>query len=184
MLGGDWRTTMKSKEWLIACAMVLISLVPAAAGGLDLSTYGTPVDAAMPVVAPLTSRNEPANKNWPAHVCAEIQRVEGIAVSGPLAPTDRGTARGGLLLLEQLHCGIDVSRKMAADRAVLEQERQRAGQAFEDNMEAAAHAFRYREPVIVQVPQADPEPAAPAPTRTMNCLTSRLGGGMSTTTCR
>jgi hypothetical protein len=73
---------------------------------------------------------------------------------------------------------------MAADRAVLEQERQRAGQAFEDNMEAAAHAFRYREPVIVQVPQADPEPAAPAPTRTMNCLTSRLGGGMSTTTCR
>jgi hypothetical protein len=171
---------MKIKGLMIAGTVAWASMAPASAAD-DLSAYGTPVGPPVRQAAP---PDEALSGHWPAHVCAEIQRVEGIVVSGPLAPTDRGTARGGLLLLEQLHCGIDVSRKMAADRAVLEQERQRAGQAFEDNMEAAAHAFRYREPVIVQVPQADPEPAAPAPTRTMNCLTSRLGGGMSTTTCR
>jgi hypothetical protein len=183
MLGQGWRTTMKSKELLIACAMVLVSLVPATAGGADLSAYGTPVDPTTPVVPLPATRNEPPNKNWPAHVCAEIQRVEKIVISGPLRPTDRGMARGGLLMLEQLHCGIDVSKKLAADQAVLEEAQRKAARDYDENMAAAqSAASRPQEPIIVQVPQA--APADPAPPPTLNCFTNRLGGGMSTTTCR
>jgi hypothetical protein len=148
MIGQGWRTTMRSKELLIACAMVLVSLVPATAGGPDLSAFGTPVDQTVPAAPAPPTWKEPANKHWPAHICAEIQRVEGIAVGGPLRPSDRGIARFGLLLLEQGHCGIDVSRKVAADQAVLDEEQRRA------------------------------------PPRPLNCFTTRLGGGMSTTTCR
>jgi len=118
---------MKSKELLIACAIALVSPGPANAGGADLSAFGTPVDPNVPVVPLPATRNESTNKRWPAHICAEIQRVEGIAVGGPLRPSDRGIARFGLLLLEQGHCGIDVSRKVAADQAVREGAANRVG---------------------------------------------------------
>jgi hypothetical protein len=168
---------------LIACAMVLVSLVPATAGGTDLSAYGTPVDPTVPVVPPPVTRNEPTSKHWPAHVCAEIQRVETVVISGPLRPTDQGMARGGLLMLEQLHCGIDVSKKMAADEAALEEQQRKADRDYEESMAAAqSAASRSQEPIIVQVPQA--APADPAPPRPLNCFTTRFGGGISSTTCR
>jgi len=173
---------MRSKELLIACAMVLVSLVPATAGGPDLSAYGTPVDPTIPVVPLPATRNEPPNKNWPAHVCAEIQRIEKVVISG-VRPTDRGTIRIGLLMLETLHCGIDVSKKMAADEAVLEKAKSDADRAYDENMAAAAAASRYRDdPVIVEVPQG--AAADPAPPRPFNCSTNRFGGGISNTTCR
>jgi hypothetical protein len=172
---------MKTMGLMIAGAMALVSPAPAIAGGADLSAFGTPVDQTVPVAPPPQAWNEPTNRHWPAHICAEIQRVEGIAVGGPLRPSDRGIARFGLLLLEQGHCGIDVSRKIAADQAVLDEEQRRASRDFDENMAAAA-ASRSQEPIIVQVPQA--APADPTPPRPMNCFTSRLGGGMSTTTCR
>jgi hypothetical protein len=81
----------------------------------------------------------------------------------------------------ETNCGIDVSRKVAADQAVLDEEQRRASRDFDENMAAAA-ASRSQEPVIIQVPQA--APADPAPPRPLNCFTTRLGGGMSTTICR
>jgi hypothetical protein len=173
---------MKSKELLIAFAMVLVSFVPANAGGVDLSAYGTPVDPAAPVVSMPTKRNETTNKNWPAHVCAEIQRVETSTASG-FGPDIRGISRIGLLTLEARHCGIDVSKKMDADQAAMEDAHRASQRSWDDIMDAAqSAASRSQEPIIVQVPQA--APADPAPSRPLNCFTSRLGGGMSTTTCR
>ncbi len=138
---------MKNKELMIAGAMVLASLTPAKAAE-DLSSFGVPVETTGPV-HPAAPLNEPASKRWPAHVCAEIQRVEKVVISGA-RPTDRGMTRIGLLMLEQLHCGIDVSKKIAADQAVLDEEQRKAQRDFQD----------------------------------VNCFTNRLGGGMSTTTCR
>jgi hypothetical protein len=182
MLSQGWRTIMKSMGLMIAGAMALVSPAPANAAGADLSAYGTPVDPTIPAVLLPATRNEPSNKNWPAHVCAEIQRVEKVVISG-LRPSDRGMTRIGLLMLEQLHCGIDVSKKMAADEAVLKEEQRKADRNYEESMAAAqSAASRSQEPIIVQVPQA--APADPAPPRPLNCFTNRLGGGMSTTTCR
>jgi hypothetical protein len=170
MLGQGWRMTMKNMGLMIAGAMALVSPAPANAGGADLSAYGTPVG------------NEPTNKNWPAHVCAEIQRMEKFVISG-VRPTDRGTIRIGLLLLEELHCSIDISKKVAADQAILEDEQRKSQRDYEENMAAAQRAASGpQEPIIVQVPQA--APADTAPPRPLNCFTTRLGGGMSTTTCR
>lgn len=149
----------------------------------DLSSFGEPVEATGPV-HPAVPFNEPANKRWPAHVCAQIQRMEKLVISGA-RPTDRGMTRIGLLLLEQLHCGIDVSKRIVADQAVLDEEQRKAQRDFEENLAAAERAAsRPQEPIIVQVPQAAPEPAAPTPPPTLNCFTTRLGGGMSTMTCR
>lgn len=59
-------------------------------------------------------------------------------------------------------CGIDVSKKIAADQAVLDGEQQKARRDFEENMATAQRAAsRPQEPIIVQVPQAAPEPAIP-----------------------
>jgi hypothetical protein len=69
--------------------------------------------------------------------------------------------RIGLLMLEQLHCGIDVSNKIAVDQTVLEGEQQRARQGFEENMTTVRCAASRPQPIIVQVPQAAPEPALP-----------------------
>lgn len=175
---------MKNKELILAGAMALVSLTSTSAKAAeDLSSFGVPVEKTGSA-HPATPLNEPTNKHWPAHVCAEIQRVEKTVISGA-RPTDRGMTRIGLLMLEQLHCGIDVSKTIAADQAVLDDERRKAQRDYEENM-AAAHreASRPQEPIIVQVPQAAPEPASPAPPPTLNCFTNRLGGGMSTTTCR
>jgi hypothetical protein len=86
-------------------------------------------------------------------------------------------------MLEGLHCGIDVRKKMAADQAALEERQQKADRDYEESMAADQGAASCsEEPIIVQVPQA--APADPAPPRPLNCFTSRLGAGMSTTTCR
>jgi len=173
---------MKNKELMIAGAMALVSLTPAKAAE-DLSSFGVPVETTGPV-HPAAPLNEPASKRWPAHVCAEIQRVEKVVISGA-RPTDRGMTRIGLLMLEQLHCGIDVSKKIAADQAVLDEEQRKAQRDFQENMAAAQRAAsRPQEPIIVQVPQAAPASSLPDPPPTVNCFTNRLGGGMSTTTCR
>jgi hypothetical protein len=173
---------MKNRELMIAGAMALVSLTPAKAAE-DLSSFGVPVETTGPV-HPAAPLNEPTNKHWPAHVCAEIQRVEKLVISGA-RPTDRGMTRIGLLMLEQLHCGIDVSKKIAADDAVLEDAQRKARRDYEENIAAAQRAAsRPQEPIIVQVPQAAPASALPDPPPTVNCFTNRLGGGMSTTTCR
>jgi hypothetical protein len=36
-------------------------------------------------------------------------------------------------MLEQLHCGIDISKKVAADQAVLDDERRKALRDYEEN---------------------------------------------------
>ncbi|WP_342729881.1 hypothetical protein [Bradyrhizobium sp. B117] len=62
--------------------------------------------------------------------------------------------RIGLLMLEQLHCGIDVSKKIAADQAILENVQRKAQGDYEDNMAAARRAAsRPQQPIVVQVPQ-------------------------------
>jgi hypothetical protein len=176
---------MKKSPLLVACVIGLASVLPVMAGSApDLSSFGEPVDTPG-AVHPAMPSNAPSDKRWPAHVCAEIQRIEKVVISGPLRPTDRGMARGGLLMLEQLHCGIDVSRKLAADQAVLDEERRKAQRDYEENMAAAQRAASQpQEPIIVQVPQAAPAPIAPAPPPTVTCFTNRYGGGSSTTTCR
>jgi hypothetical protein len=169
---------------LIAGAIALASATSAKAGSApDLSAFGDPVEAVESGHASTSSRESP-NKQWPAHVCAEIQRVEKIVISGPLRPSDRGIARGGLLILEHAHCGIDVSKKFAADQAIIEEDGRKARQDYEENMAATRAASPPQEPIIVQVPQEPPAPVIPAPPPTMNCFTTRFGGGMSTTTCR
>jgi hypothetical protein len=173
---------MRSKELLIACAMFLVSLVPATAGPPDLSAYGTPVDPTVPVVPLPATRNEPTNKNWPAHVCAEIQREEKALIAG-MQPSERGKFRLGLLTLEGLHCGIDVSKKMDADQVAMEEAHRKAQREYDEMLAAAqSDASPSQEPIIVQVPQA--APADPAPPRPLNCFTTRFGGGISSTTCR
>lgn len=166
---------------LIASGMIFFPLTAKAAE--DLSSFGVPVETAKPI-NPAVS-NEPTKKRWPAHVCAEILRVENIVISGPLRPTDRGLARGGLLLLEQLHCGIDVSKKFAADQNILDDEQRKAQRDYEEAMDAAQRIVAQpREPIVVQVPQVPAASSLPDPSFPLNCLTTRLGGGISTTTCR
>jgi len=176
---------MKKRPLLIAGTIALASVTSAKAGDApDLSSFGEPVETPGPVHSPAPS-NEPTDKRWPAHVCAEIQRVEKIVISGPLRPTDRGIARGGLLILEQGHCGIDVSKKFAADQAILDEERRKAQRDYEENMAAALRAASQpQQPIVVQVPQAAPASSLPDPPPTVTCFTNRFGGGMSTTTCR
>jgi hypothetical protein len=88
-------------------------------------------------------------------------------------------------MLEQGHCGIDVSEKFAADQAVLNEERRKAQRDYEENMAAALRApSQPEQPIVVQVPQAAPTSSLPDPPPTVHCFTNRFGGGMSTTTCR
>lgn len=167
---------------LIVLAMSFAAHAQQSPSAPDFSSFGVPVET--------TKRERPAaqisrhpTKLWPAHVCAEIQRVEDTVISGAL-PDDRAMTRIGLLTLEQLHCGIDVSEKLAADQAILDRTQRRARRDFEENLAAARAAPVPQEPIIVQVPQAAPEPAVPVPSPPMNCFTTRFGGGMSSTTCR
>jgi hypothetical protein len=175
---------MKKRLLLIAGTAALASVTLVRAGDAsDLSSFGTPVETTGPV-RPVAPSNEPTSRQWPAHVCAEIQRVEKDVTSGR-GPVDRAMPRLGLLMLEGLHCGIDVSKKMAADLAALEAAQGKADRDYEESMAAAQRAAsRLEEPIIVQVPQAAPELATPVPSPAVNCFTTRLGGGMSTTTCR
>jgi hypothetical protein len=175
---------MKKRPLLIAGAIALASVTSVKAGNApDLSSFGEPVETHGPV-HPAVPLSEPTDKRWPAHVCAEIQRMEKTVISG-VRPTDRGMTRIGILLLEELHCGTDVSKKIAADQAVLDAEQRKYQRDYEENMAAAQRAAsRPQEPIIVQVPQAAPASSLPDPSPTVNCFTTRLGGGMSSTTCR
>src|ERR1700688_3825426 len=104
---------MKKTPLLIAGAIALASVALVKAGDApDLSSFGEAVETPGRV-HPSLPLSEPKDKRWPAHVCAEIQRIEKTVISGT-RPTDRGMTRIGLLMLEQLHCGIDVSKKIAA----------------------------------------------------------------------
>ncbi|MDH6261414.1 hypothetical protein [Bradyrhizobium sp. BR13661] len=176
-----------SCRWPIVGLIALAALITPAKAAEDLSSFGTPVETTTPA-RPVAQSKARANKLWSAEVCAEIQRIENVVISGPLHPSDRGMARGGLLMLEQLHCGIDVSEKLAADEAVLENEQRKAQRTYEKNMDAAQRAAERaaapREPIIIQVPQPAPASSLPDPPATVNCSTTRLGGGMSSTTCR
>jgi hypothetical protein len=92
MVVRGWSIKMKKRPLLIAGTIALASVTLVKAGDApDLSAYGTPVETTGPV-HPAAPSNEPMNRHWPANVCAEIQRVEKIVISGPLRPTDRGMA--------------------------------------------------------------------------------------------
>src|SRR5258708_12742746 len=106
---------MKNKELMIAGAMALVSLTPAKAAE-DLLSFGVPVETTGPV-HPAPPLNEPTNKHWPAHVCAEIQRVEKVVIS-VVRPTDRGMTRTQLLTLHHLHCLLDVTKNIAPNQAL------------------------------------------------------------------
>ena len=175
---------MKSEIALaLTLAVCLLSwpVVTSTKAAEDLSAFSVPAGSAVPDA----TSGQVSTQLWPAHVCAEIRRVEKTVISGA-RPTDRGMTRIGLLMLEQLHCGIDVSKKLQADQAVLETERQKAQSDYQDNLEAAVRAGSGpHEPIVVQTPQADvPQAAPPSPPRTIQCFTNRFGAGMSSTTCR
>jgi len=150
----------------------------------DLSRFGTRVDettAPPKTIVPKTT----ARGDWPAHVCAEVQRVERVLIED-VSPIDRGFRRLGLLLLQQLHCGVDISAKIVADQKSYEETKGQADRDFRENMEAAARSAsvpRAAAPIIVQVPQAGGS-SLPDPAPLVNCFTTRLGGGMSSTSCR
>jgi len=167
---------MRMRGLMIVGALTMLSLASAKAAE-DLSGFGIPVDGQR---AQATSRG-----GWTADVCAEIQRVEKM-VSEDARPIDRGMLRYGLLHLEMKHCGIDISKKLAADQAALEEIRRQSGREFDENMAAAQReASRPPQPIIVQVPQGSSgQSSLPDPSPPVNCLTTRLGGGMSTTSCR
>lgn len=173
---------MRNNKLLIAGALAVVSLSPAKAAS-DFSAFGAPVETNAPA-KPTARASSAVNMRWPAYVCAEIQRMEKQVITGA-RPTDRGMTRIGLLLLQQLHCGIDISAKIQADQAVLEEAQRKSQRDYEENMEAALRAAsRPREPIILQVPQAAPTSSTPDPSPTLNCFTNRFGNGMSTTTCR
>lgn len=171
---------MKTKGLLIVGIVTLAWVASANAGGPDLSAYGTLVDRAPPMHEAKT-----ASGHWPTHVCAEIQRVEASIASG-FGPESRGISRIGLLTLEGRHCGIDVSKKMDADQAAMLDAHRASQRGLDDIMDAAQRAASSapREQIIVNVPQAAPEPAPALPAPPVNCLTTHLGGGMSATNCR
>jgi hypothetical protein len=84
---------------------------------------------------------------------------------------------------DRLHCGIDVSKKMEVDQAAIEEAHRKVQREYDGMLDAAqSAASRGPDSIVVQVPQAAPADAAPP--RTLNCFTNRLGGGMSTTSCR
>jgi hypothetical protein len=167
---------MKVKGLIIVVTVVMLSLSPLAKAAEDLSRFGTPVDG-----PGAKNTKQTANDGWPPHVCAEIQRVEKIAAAGA-RPSDRGMSRIALLMLEQLHCGIDVSKKIAADQAILDEAQRKAQRDYEESLAAAQQEeYRSQQPIIVQVPQAPAQSPPPPP---VNCVTTRFGGGISTTNCR
>jgi hypothetical protein len=174
---------MEMRRLAIVIALTLLFLSPATAAE-DLSRFGTPVDQV--TGAPLKSPSKVARRgDWPADVCAEVQRVERVLIED-VRPIDRGFRRMGLLLLQQLHCGVDISAKIAADQKGYEDAKGQADRDFYENMEAAARSAsvpRAAAPIVIQVPQAGGSSLLPDPP-SFNCTTTRLGGGMSTTNCR
>jgi hypothetical protein len=163
---------------LMIVGALTLSLASAKAAE-DLSGFGIPVD-----VPGAKSTKHTTGGGWAAGVCAEIQRVEKMVIE-EARPVDRGMLRFGLLTLEMKHCGIDISKKLAADQAALEEVRRQSNQEFEENLAAARReASRPQQPIIVQVPQAPARSSLPDPSPPVSCFTTRLGGGMSTTSCR
>jgi len=146
--------------------------------GQDLSGFGVKVEGA-------TGGATRAFKgDWTPAICAEIQRMEKM-VTEDARPADRPMLRIGLLFLQQKHCGIDISAKLAADQKVLDDAKGRADRDYERSMEAAARAAATPAPSPTIVIQSAPTPSSlPDPSPHINCTTTRLGGGMSTTSCR
>ena len=67
---------MRSRALVMASILALVSPTPVQAAE-DLSSFGELVETTGP--APVAAQTKgPANRVWPAHVCAEIQRVEEV----------------------------------------------------------------------------------------------------------
>ena len=140
---------------LMIVGALTLSLASAKAAE-DLSGFGIPVD-----VPGAKSTKQTTGGGWAADVCAEIQRVEKMVIEDA-RPVDRGMLRFGLLTLEMKHCGIDISNKLAADQAALEEIRRQSGREFDENMAAAQREeSRPPQPIIVQVPQGSSGPSSP-----------------------
>lgn len=157
---------------------LLIFFTPAL--GQDLSGFGVRVEGGA-----TRSVTHASKGDWTPAVCVEIQRMEKLVTEGA-RPTDRPLLRVGLLFLQQKHCGVDVSAKLAADQKVLDDAKGQADRDFEQNMEAAARAAATPPPSPTIVIQSAPAPSSslPDPSPSINCTTTRLGGGISTTNCR
>lgn len=126
----------------------------------DLSEFGEKVEAVTVNPAKRTSKG-----NWTRAACTDVQRMEKMITEGA-RPTDRPFLRMGLLFLQQEHCGIDVSAKLAADQKILDDEKRQADRDFKQNMEAASRAA-----------------SSPPPAPSMHCLTRRLPNGAVSTDC-
>jgi hypothetical protein len=86
---------IESTGFMIACVLVLMSFSSAKAAE-DLSSFGELIAKTAPFRESAPA-DKPANRLWPADVCAEIQRMEKVVISGA-RPTDRGMVRIGLLM--------------------------------------------------------------------------------------
>jgi hypothetical protein len=77
------------------------------------------------------------------------------------------------------------SKKFAADEAALEEVRRQSNREFEENLAAARReASRSTGANHLQVPQAPAQSSLPDPSPPVSCFTTRLGGGVSATSCR
>ena len=138
---------------------LILLLLSSSSLAQDLSEFGVKVEGAT------GSATRALKGDWTPAVCAEIQRMEKM-VTEDARPSDRPLLRIGLLFLQQKHCGIDISAKLAADQKILEQDEARAKQSYQENMEAASRAA-----------------SSPAPAPSLHCITRRLPSGAVSTDC-
>lgn len=147
-------------------------------GQEDLSGFGIKVEPA-PARASRTTKAE-----WTSAVCADVQRME-TAIAEDARPADRPFLRIGLLFLQQKHCGIDVSAKLAADQQILDGAKEQADRDYRRSMEAATRAAATPPPsATINIQPAQAPSSLPDPAPRVTCTTTRLGGGVSTTNCR
>jgi hypothetical protein len=63
-----------------------------------------------------------AGERWPANVCKDIQGLRTIIESHDQTASDRADMRFAVLLMQEVHCSVDVRAARAADRAALSQD--------------------------------------------------------------
>jgi hypothetical protein len=71
----------------------------------------------------LMVRAAQAGDRWPAAVCSEIARVRTVIEVDITSPARRAQGRLALLILQEMHCGIDTRPLQAADIALLDRGR-------------------------------------------------------------
>jgi hypothetical protein len=59
-----------------------------------------------------------AGDRWPANACKDVQDLRTILEAEDPTAADRANQRFGILLLQEVHCGVDVKAEQTADMAV------------------------------------------------------------------